>query len=56
MKPAQDKPHQPEKPTERQEKEPEFSPADAEGKALSTDRRQHGQTVAEPGNGDEQKP
>lgn len=48
MKPAQDKPHRPGKTVESEKKEPQFSQSDAEGKSLSTDRRQHGKTVAEP--------
>jgi hypothetical protein len=51
MKPAQDKPHEPEKQPERQATEPQFSAQDAEGRELSKDRRQHGETVAEPGTG-----
>ena len=48
MDPAQDKPHQPEKKTEAQTKEPQFSAADAEGRSLSEDRKQHGETVDGP--------
>lgn len=48
MKPAQDKPHEPEKQPEGQAREPQFSAQDAEGKELSKDRRQHGTTVAGP--------